>query len=213
MRAAPARCCVALGIASLIERFVGLQSVSLVFLMAVLASAIAWGLWPALFACLLSVLAFNFFFLPPLYTSPSPTPKTSSRCSFSRWSRWSSATSPRRRAPRSCRLVPAPRRRPNFTRSAASLPGSARSTISYGRPPSRSRRCSRSAPSCYFPDQEARASRSPPPTRPTTRSTKPTWRRRVGAGNTTIPRDAVPTRCPAASGCSCRCGQVAARSA
>jgi len=58
----------ALGIASLIERFVGLQSVSLVFLMGVLASAVAWGLWPALFACLLSVLAFNFFFLPPLYT-------------------------------------------------------------------------------------------------------------------------------------------------
>jgi two-component system sensor histidine kinase KdpD len=58
----------ALGLASLIERFVGLQSVSLVFLMAVLASAVAWGLWPALFACLLSVLAYNFFFLPPLYT-------------------------------------------------------------------------------------------------------------------------------------------------
>ncbi|HEV2186569.1 MAG TPA: sensor histidine kinase KdpD [Stellaceae bacterium] len=58
----------ALGVASLIERFVGLQSVSLVFLMAVLACAVAWGLWPALFACLLSVLAYNFFFLPPLYT-------------------------------------------------------------------------------------------------------------------------------------------------
>ena len=58
----------ALGIGSLIERFIGLQSVSLVFLMAVLGSAIAWGLWPALFACLLSVLAYNFYFLPPLYT-------------------------------------------------------------------------------------------------------------------------------------------------
>src|SRR5271170_661075 len=59
---------VALGLGSLIERFIGLQSISLVFLMAVLASAIAWGLRPALFACLLSVLVFNFFFLPPLYT-------------------------------------------------------------------------------------------------------------------------------------------------
>jgi len=58
----------ALGIGLLIERFVGLQSVSLVFLMAVLSSAVAWGLLPALFACLLSVLTFNFFFLPPLYT-------------------------------------------------------------------------------------------------------------------------------------------------
>src|SRR5438874_5236617 len=57
-----------LGVGSLIERFIGLQSISLVFLMAVLASAIVWGLWPALFACFLSVLAFNFFFIPPLYT-------------------------------------------------------------------------------------------------------------------------------------------------
>jgi two-component system sensor histidine kinase KdpD len=58
----------ALGIGSLIERFVGVQSISLVFLMAVLSAAIVWGLLPALFACLLSVLTFNFFFLPPLYT-------------------------------------------------------------------------------------------------------------------------------------------------
>jgi two-component system, OmpR family, sensor histidine kinase KdpD len=59
---------VALGIGSVIERFIGLQSISLVFLMAVLASAIAWGLLPALFGSLLSVLTLNFFFLPPLYT-------------------------------------------------------------------------------------------------------------------------------------------------
>ena len=58
----------ALGFGELIVNFIGAQSVSLVFLMAVLGSAIAWGLWPALFASLLSVLAFNFFFLPPLYT-------------------------------------------------------------------------------------------------------------------------------------------------
>jgi two-component system sensor histidine kinase KdpD len=59
---------VALGLGSVIERFIGLQSISLVFLMAVLASAIAWGLRPALLACLLSVLVFNFFFIPPIYT-------------------------------------------------------------------------------------------------------------------------------------------------
>jgi two-component system, OmpR family, sensor histidine kinase KdpD len=52
----------------LIERFIGLQSVLLVFLMAVVASAIAWGLLPSLFACVLSVLAFNFFLVPPVYT-------------------------------------------------------------------------------------------------------------------------------------------------
>src|SRR5436309_2282518 len=58
----------ALACGFLIERFIGLQSVLLVFLMAILASAIAWGLLPSLFACVLSVLAFNFFLLPPIYT-------------------------------------------------------------------------------------------------------------------------------------------------
>ena len=52
----------------LIERFIGLQSVLLVFLLAILASAIVWGLLPSLFACVLSVLAFNFFLIPPIYT-------------------------------------------------------------------------------------------------------------------------------------------------
>ena len=28
----------------------------------------SYGLWPSLFACVVSMLAYNFFFLPPLYT-------------------------------------------------------------------------------------------------------------------------------------------------
>jgi two-component system, OmpR family, sensor histidine kinase KdpD len=59
---------VALGIGLLLKKFIAVQSISLVFLTAVLASAVAWGLLPSLFACVLSVLAYNFFFLPPLYT-------------------------------------------------------------------------------------------------------------------------------------------------
>lgn len=58
----------ALGVGEVISRSVGLQSISLVFLMAVLGTAIAWGLLPALAACVLSVMTYNFFFLPPLYT-------------------------------------------------------------------------------------------------------------------------------------------------
>jgi two-component system, OmpR family, sensor histidine kinase KdpD len=58
----------ALSIGLLLKHFVAVQSISLVFLTAVLASAIAWGLLPSLFACVVSVLAYNFFFLPPLYT-------------------------------------------------------------------------------------------------------------------------------------------------
>ena len=59
---------VALGIGLLLKHFIAVQSISLVFLTAVLASAIAWGLLPSLFAAVVSVLAYNFFFLPPLYT-------------------------------------------------------------------------------------------------------------------------------------------------
>ena len=51
-----------------LQHLLAVQNISLVFLTAVLTSAIAYGLWPSLFACLVSVLAYNFFFLPPLYT-------------------------------------------------------------------------------------------------------------------------------------------------
>ena len=54
--------------AMLIEHIVPVQNISLVFLMAVLASAIQGGLLPSLLTCCLSVLAYNFFFIPPLYT-------------------------------------------------------------------------------------------------------------------------------------------------
>jgi len=44
------------------------SNVALVLLVAVLASAVTYGLIPSLFACLVCALAYNFFFLPPLYT-------------------------------------------------------------------------------------------------------------------------------------------------
>jgi len=58
----------ALGVGLFLQQFAGAQSASLVFLMAVIVSAITWGLLPSLFASVLSVLAFNFFFFPPYYT-------------------------------------------------------------------------------------------------------------------------------------------------
>ena len=58
----------ALGIGLLLKQFIAVQSISLIFLTAVLVAAVAWGLLPSLFASILSVLAYNFFFLPPLYT-------------------------------------------------------------------------------------------------------------------------------------------------
>ncbi len=58
----------ALAVGLVLQRYLAVSNIALVFLMAVLASAITYGLWPALATCLVSVLAYNFFFLPPLYT-------------------------------------------------------------------------------------------------------------------------------------------------
>jgi two-component system sensor histidine kinase KdpD len=57
---------VAIGLA--LHSLLAATSISLVFLTAVLTSASIWGLWPSLYACLASMLAYNFFFLPPTYT-------------------------------------------------------------------------------------------------------------------------------------------------
>jgi two-component system sensor histidine kinase KdpD len=51
-----------------VQELVNIQSLSLIYLAAVLISAIRDGLVPALATALLSSLAYNFFFTPPLYT-------------------------------------------------------------------------------------------------------------------------------------------------
>jgi two-component system sensor histidine kinase KdpD len=58
----------ALGVAELIAQIIEVPNLSLVFLTAILLCAISYGLGPSLFAVALSVLAYNFFFLPPIYT-------------------------------------------------------------------------------------------------------------------------------------------------
>lgn len=58
----------ALGIGYALQTVLEVGNVGLVFLTAVLAGAVSGGLWPSLYASVLSVLAYNFFFLPPLYT-------------------------------------------------------------------------------------------------------------------------------------------------
>jgi two-component system sensor histidine kinase KdpD len=49
-------------------REVHITNVALVFLTAVLASGVVYGLWPSLLACIAGALAYNFFFIPPYYT-------------------------------------------------------------------------------------------------------------------------------------------------
>jgi two-component system sensor histidine kinase KdpD len=63
------------GIGLLLRQTMAVSNVALVLLVAVLASAVAFGLWPSLFACLLLALAYNFFFLPPLYTFTIANPE------------------------------------------------------------------------------------------------------------------------------------------
>lgn len=58
----------ALALGIVLDRFLDVQNIALVFLTAILGASVTFGLWPGLYASLLSVLAFNFFFLPPVHT-------------------------------------------------------------------------------------------------------------------------------------------------
>lgn len=52
----------------LLTRLTPIPNLSIVFLLAVLFSAMNFGIWPAIYASILSFFAYNFFFIPPLYT-------------------------------------------------------------------------------------------------------------------------------------------------
>src|SRR6202034_1903072 len=58
----------ALGCAELVNYWIGVENVDLVFLTAVVGVAVRFGLWPSLLASVASALCYNFFFLPPIYT-------------------------------------------------------------------------------------------------------------------------------------------------
>jgi two-component system sensor histidine kinase KdpD len=58
----------ALAVGHLIQPVLGVETVDLVFLLAVLAVAVRLGLWPSLVASVASSLCYNFFFLPPIHT-------------------------------------------------------------------------------------------------------------------------------------------------
>jgi two-component system, OmpR family, sensor histidine kinase KdpD len=58
----------ALGASELVNYWIGVENVDLVFLTAIVGIAVRFGLLPSLFASVLSALCYNFFFLPPIYT-------------------------------------------------------------------------------------------------------------------------------------------------
>ncbi|HEY0182958.1 MAG TPA: ATP-binding protein, partial [Rhodopila sp.] len=58
----------AIPVAMGLHQVLGVTNVALVFLTAILIVAVLQGLGPSLLACFASMLAYNFFFLPPFYT-------------------------------------------------------------------------------------------------------------------------------------------------
>ena len=54
--------------AQLLQPYFGEQTVPLIFMMGVLGVANFFGLWPSIFAAFASMLAYNFFFIPPIYS-------------------------------------------------------------------------------------------------------------------------------------------------
>ncbi|MEK1864892.1 MAG: DUF4118 domain-containing protein, partial [Rhizobium leguminosarum] len=67
---------IALGVSVVLDQVLDVRNLALVFLMAVLTSAVLHGLRPALYSCILSALSFNFFFLPPRYTLTISDPES-----------------------------------------------------------------------------------------------------------------------------------------
>ncbi|MBV8747268.1 MAG: sensor histidine kinase KdpD, partial [Xanthobacteraceae bacterium] len=59
---------IALGLDQLIYPFMGVENVDLVFMTAIVAIAVRFGLLPSLYASVIASLCYNFFFLPPIYT-------------------------------------------------------------------------------------------------------------------------------------------------
>ncbi len=58
----------ALGAGELLTRLTPIPNLSMVFLLAVLFTAVNFAIWPAIYASVLSFLVYNFFFIEPIYT-------------------------------------------------------------------------------------------------------------------------------------------------
>src|SRR5664279_1529373 len=58
----------ALGIGELLNKLTPIPNLSMIFLMAVLFTAVSFGVWPAIYASVISFVTYNFFFIEPVYT-------------------------------------------------------------------------------------------------------------------------------------------------
>jgi two-component system sensor histidine kinase KdpD len=67
--------CLAGATAKILESFLSLPNLSMVFLIAVLFSAVTWGLGPSILASILSLLVYDFFFVIPIFTLTVANPQ------------------------------------------------------------------------------------------------------------------------------------------
>lgn len=67
--------CIAGVTAKILESFLALPNLSMVFLIAVLFSAVTWGLGPSILASILSLLVYDFFFVAPIFTFTVANPQ------------------------------------------------------------------------------------------------------------------------------------------
>jgi two-component system sensor histidine kinase KdpD len=65
----------ATGVSELLWPWIGLPNTDLVFLTAIVGIAVRFGLWPSLFASIVSSLCYNFFFTEPYYTFTISDPR------------------------------------------------------------------------------------------------------------------------------------------
>lgn len=62
-------------VGKIVTPFFDIVNVTLLYVLPVLVAAVRWGLKPSLFASFLGVLAFDFFFVPPVYSFAKADPK------------------------------------------------------------------------------------------------------------------------------------------
>ena len=200
---------VALGVGELIQPWLGIENVDLVFLTAVVGVAVRYGLWPSLFASVAASLCYNFFFLPPIYTFTITDPTNVAAFVFfivmavivsNVAARGAHAGGGRDRPgahdrvalrvqPQACRRRHARRRAVGDRLSdRADAEGAGRAAAAGERLDRRQGRLSAGG--------HARRGRS--------------RRRQMGLGERSRRPGAAPIRCPAPSGCSCRCAPAAA---
>ena len=129
----------ALGFGKLINAWIGAANSDLVFLTAIVAVAVRFGLWPSLLASVASSLAYNYFFLPPIYTFTITDPTNVAAFAFFTLVAIIVSSVAARGRTQAMAAMDRARTTESLTRSAANSPAPERSTMFCGRRPTKPR--------------------------------------------------------------------------